>query len=290
MIPVKHIDPEDLPLYAIQVLPADEMEELTTQLRHSPEGRKVLAEIYSDLATLAHTSEMHDPPASARQRLMKHVAKERKIVPAGPLDKYLVPTQKDAPFASRAATTAFLDEEPESRSFASRVLPWTGWLIAAGVSAFSVMTYQQNSELREAVAAVKTQDAKAVASAEEANEAMNALRDPAAVHATLTLSSLQAKPLPSGRVTYVASKGSLLFVASNLAPLDAYKTYELWVIPVDGAPVAAGTFKPDEHGFASVVLPELPKGVAAQAFGVTIEDAGGSLTPTAPVILKGAAG
>jgi anti-sigma-K factor RskA len=52
----------------------------------------------------------------------------------------------------------------------------------------------------------------------------------------------------------------------------------------------AGTFRPDERGFASVVLPELPKGVAAKAFGVTVEDAGGSLTPTAPVIMRGAAG
>jgi anti-sigma-K factor RskA len=150
------------------------------------------------------------------------------------------------------------------------------------------MTYQQNGDLKQTVAQVKQHDAKALASADEANELMEALRDPTAVHATLT--SAEAKPLPAGRVTYVANKGSLVFIASNLAPLDPYKTYELWVIPVDGQPVPAGTFKPDERGFASVVLPELPKGVAAKAFGVTVEDAGGSLTPTAPVILKGAAG
>jgi hypothetical protein len=287
MIPVKHIDPEDLPLYAMQLLPPEEMDELTSQLRHSPEGRKVLAEIYSDLSTLAHTAEMHDPPAAARQRLMKHVAKEKKVVPAGPLDKYVVPIEQYSP---RVASSSLLDDEPEPRSLSEKVLPWAGWLIAAGVSVFAVMTYQQNGELKQSVAQVKAQDAKAIASADEANEVLSAMKDPSAVHATLTLSSLESKPVPSGRVTYVASKGSLLFVASNLAPLDPYKTYELWVIPVDGQPVPAGTFKPDERGFASVVLPELPKGVAAKAFGVTVEDAGGSLTPTLPVILKGAAG
>jgi hypothetical protein len=153
-----------------------------------------------------------------------------------------------------------------------------------------VMTFQQNGELKQTVAQVKTQDAKALASADEANEVLSALRDPGAVHATLALSSLESRPLPSGRVTYVANKGSLLFVASNLAPLDPQKTYELWVIPVDGQPMPAGTFRPDERGFASVVMPELPKGVAAKAFGITVEDAGGSQTPTAPVIMKGAAG
>ena len=54
MIPVKHIDPEDLPLYAMQLLPAEENEELSLHLQHSPEARRVLAEIYGDLAVLAH--------------------------------------------------------------------------------------------------------------------------------------------------------------------------------------------------------------------------------------------
>jgi hypothetical protein len=287
MIPVKPIDPDDLPLYAMQLLPPEEMEELTSQLQHSPEGRRVLAEIYSDLFKLAHTAEMHDPPAAARQRLMKHVAKEPKAVPADPLDKYVVPIDQYSP---RVAPSSLLDDEPQRRSFGDKVLPWASWLIAAGVSAFAVITYQQNGELRQTVAQVKKQDANAIASADAANEIMSAMTDPSAVHATLSLSSLETKPLPSGRVTYVASKGSLLFVASNLAPLDPYKTYELWVIPVEGQPMPAGTFKPDDRGFASVVLPDLPKGVAAKAFGVTVEDAGGSLTPTAPVIMKGTAG
>jgi anti-sigma-K factor RskA len=34
-------------------------------------------------------------------------------------------------------------------------------------------------------------------------------------------------------------------------------------------------------------MPELPKGVAAKGFGVTVEDEGGSKTPTAPIVLAG---
>jgi anti-sigma-K factor RskA len=38
---------------------------------------------------------------------------------------------------------------------------------------------------------------------------------------------------------------------------------------------------------ASVLLPNLPKGVSAKAFGVTMENAGGSTTPTLPILLAG---
>jgi anti-sigma-K factor RskA len=34
-------------------------------------------------------------------------------------------------------------------------------------------------------------------------------------------------------------------------------------------------------------MPPLPKGVEAKAFGVTVENEGGSTTPTQPIILAG---
>jgi anti-sigma-K factor RskA len=72
-----------------------------------------------------------------------------------------------------------------------------------------------------------------------------------------------------------------VFLASNLQPLQGTSVYELWVLPADkSAPIPAGTFRPDAGGNASVVMPHLPKGVAAGGFGVTIEQAGGSSTPT----------
>ena len=74
-------------------------------------------------------------------------------------------------------------------------------------------------------------------------------------------------------------------------PIAADKTYELWLIPKgEGAkPIPAGTFKPDARGFASVILPELPKGTVAAAFGVTLESDGGSNTPTLPILMVGSA-
>jgi len=121
-----------------------------------------------------------------------------------------------------------------------------------------------------------------------AREALNTLNDPAALR--VTLSKGKEAPVPQGRVTYVADKGTLIFLANNLEPLAPFKTYELWLIPATAGqePIPAGIFHPDQHGNASVILPTLPKGVAAKAFGVTIEDKDGATTPTLPIILVGA--
>jgi hypothetical protein len=43
-------------------------------------------------------------------------------------------------------------------------------------------------------------------------------------------------------------------------------------------------------GTATLVLPMLPRGIAAKAFGVTIENAGGATSPTMPIVLSGATG
>jgi anti-sigma-K factor RskA len=93
---------------------------------------------------------------------------------------------------------------------------------------------------------------------------------------------------PTGRVIYLAARGSLVFQVNNLDPLASDKIYELWLIPLNGKPIPAGLFRPDASGGSSVVLPPIPKGIPAKAFGVTVENAEGSNRPTAPIIVSGA--
>jgi anti-sigma-K factor RskA len=89
-------------------------------------------------------------------------------------------------------------------------------------------------------------------------------------------------------VVYQGSSGRLLLTASNLHPLPAGKTYELWILQPGGKkPLPAGTFAPDSSGNASVILAQAPAGLTVQGFGVTIENAGGSDTPTLPIVLSG---
>lgn len=284
MIPVKHIDPDDLALYAMQLLPPDEMEEMSLHLQYSAEARRVLSEYLGDLALFAYSADMHTPPALTRQRLMKHVAREKKVIPPDP---YAQPVAAVEPGAYTPRQPISIMDAPVKRSLPARVLPWVGWAIAAGLTVMVATQHQDNEHLRTVAMQDRTALTEASQGAVISQTAIDTVKDPAAVHVVLTSTGIQ--PPPEGRASYLADKGALVFVASNLAPLQPYKTYELWVIPSTGDPIAAGTFKPDDRGNASVVLPKLPSGIYARTFGVTVEDGDGSTSPTLPIILKGTA-
>jgi anti-sigma-K factor RskA len=306
----RRITSEDLALFAMQLLSKEETAEVAAYLEQSEEARKELAEIQGDLAIYAHTVDMHSPPPQARERLMKQVSREKKAIP---IDQATVADPNTAEtvrpgtvFADAAAriegaknagyrsgreseSEAFVipDEQPK-RSVAGKVLPWIGWAAAAGLALTTGDLYKQRDSLRSEMVSQATKLDHLTADAEAARRVLDTMTDSSAMR--VTLNKGQTAPLPQGRATYVASKGTLVFLANNLEPLQPNKIYELWLIPAatGGAPIPAGTFRPDERGNASVIMPPLPKGVDAKAFGVTIENEGGATTPTMPIILVGA--
>ena len=281
----RHPNSDDLTLYAMQLLSTGEAAAITRHLDQCDECRAELARIHDDLAVYASTSDLKSPPAAARQRLIQQIAREPKIVPtARPIAELDHP-----PIAAFGrAGSVFAEEAPQPRHSGGRsFLVWSGWGIAAGLAIALGFLYGDRTTLRETVASQAGQIQRLNTDAASAHQLMDALTDPKAVRVALTTTP-QLKAQPVGGVTYNPAKGTLVFLASNLDPLQALKTYELWVIPADGrAPVPAGTFHPDDQGNASVIMPTLPRGVAAKAFGVTIEPDGGSQTPTLPIVLAG---
>jgi hypothetical protein len=304
----KHIEQEDLALYAMQLLSEGDAAAIREHLRGCTQCREEVATLQGDLAVLAMTSDLQSPPASAKQRLLQQIGREKKVIPIP-----MAPVASADAFSDgwelesmeRAAATdphrnggrdipdvRDLDEADAERAAqrgarGGRVLPWLGWALAAGALLTAVDFYRQREELRTSLIAASVKIAGLSEQAERGQAVLDALTNQSATRVTLT--ATPEAPKPVGRATYVSDKGTLLFTASNLEPLQPYKTYELWLIPADGHdPIPAGTFQPDARGNASVILPQLPKGVIAKAFGVTIEDAGGSQQPTLPILLVGA--
>jgi anti-sigma-K factor RskA len=292
----RRITSEDLALFAMQLLPPEEMAEVAAYVEQTEDARRELAEIQGDLAVYAHTVDMQSPSVQARERLMKQLAREKKAIP---IDRPVETAASAVAGEGVAATEGFgrgagsiysSEEELPKRGFASKVLPWVGWAVAAGLSLVAGDLYKERDTLRSAVTEQAGKIDHLTADEAAARQVVDALTDSSALHVTLNVKS--APPaVPQGRATYVASKGTLIFTASSLQQLQPSKTYELWLIPAAGQnPIPAGTFRPDARGNASVILPPLPKGVEAKAFGVTVEDEGGATTPTLPIILVGAAG
>jgi hypothetical protein len=194
-----------------------------------------------------------------------------------------------------ARSRGVLETEERKRRRVAPALAWIGWAIAAGAAVTAGLQFQQRKQAEQNLAAETAQlDAMTAETGQtaQAKQLMDALTSKQAMQVSLHVpltARQQPKLDPEGHATYVAEKGSLMFVASHLDPLDDGKTYELWLLPAEAGvtPIPAGLFKPDANGNASVVMPELPKGVTAKGFGVTVENDGGSKTPTAPIVLAG---
>jgi hypothetical protein len=293
----RHPAPEDLTLLAMELLSPTEAASIVLHLESCAECRAELARIYGDLALTAATVDLEAPPAASRQRLTQQVAREKKILPISGTSSVspshihateLASADAHPPIAAFGRTGSLLSIEDQPKKRVGRtILGFAGWAVAAALAVAVALQHKDRADLANTLDTQQAQLERLNADAASAHKLMDALTDPLAVRVTLT-----AKPLPKaqpiGGVTYNPSKGSLVFLASNLDPLQAYKAYELWVIPASGnAPIPAGTFHPDDQGNASVIMPNLPPGVAAKAFGITIESDGGSQTPTLPIIMAG---
>jgi len=206
---------------------------------------------------------------------------------------------------SRGLHRGIPDDEPEERqqprrtSRAPWVLAWTGWAIAAGCSFVAGLQFHQRQQIQNSIAAQQAQMDETKQQAARAQAALstltaaNAMQMPLHIMPTAKPATpanakpgAPAPPSPEALVSYLADKGALVFIGMHMDPAPAGKTYQLWLMPADGRnAMSAGTFKPDAQGSASIVMPELSKGVAVKGFDVTLENEGGSDTPTLPAVL-----
>ncbi len=276
----KHIDVEDLALFALLLLSEEEAAAILAHERSCALCRGELMRVREDLATFALgsvTAESVAIPEGARERFLSKLSPSR--------------VNGDSPASGeppRAVSPVGM--VPKSRSSASRVLPWVswvGWAVAAACLVIAAGLKQDRDSLRGALATENRQTAQLQGEADKARRILGTLTSPFAVHANLTVP--KAPATPAARAVYEQKSGVLLLQASNLAPLPAQKVYELWLIPSDGsAPVATGTFTPDAHGNGSLLVQSLQGATAAKAFGITVEPVGGSASPTLPILLAGA--
>ena len=247
---------DDLALYALGSLQGSERAALQAHLADCAACRRELQQLCSDMGLLGLATMGPAPPPGARARLLSALAKE-----------------------------------PRGRMVQKRTSRWWLLLPTAAVivlAAISIVLWRQNNALRQDLAQQLKQSGQNQAEVERAREVLALLSAPDAIRVTLVATN--AKPQPQGKAIYRPQTGSLVFLASNFAPLPPQKAYELWLLPTSGAaPIPVGVFKPDSRGSASVLMPSLPKDLQAKAFAITVEPETGSTSPTMPIILTGEA-
>ena len=287
MTTANHISQDDLLLFALQFLPEDEQAAVHDHLLGCEDCRRQAAFLQGDLSSYALTADMQTPPEGARERFLRGIAREKRMKTAGPQLVAVTPAEVE-----EKTNVVSIESAPARRrmGFAG----WAGWAVAAAAIASAGMQYRQTqgfqSELAESRAELKqlSQDAaKLSEDAAKAGTVLETLTDPSAKQVALHVG--KSTTAPEAHASYLAKKGSLVFVANHLGPLQADKTYQLWLIPAGkgAVPIPAGTFKPDAQGRASLVLSSLPKNVNVALVGVTVEPDGGSQSPTLPIVLVG---
>jgi len=238
---------DDLALYALGSLDGSERQALEKHLAECASCRQELALLRGDMSLLALATTGPKPPARSKQRLMSAIAAEPRF-----------PVAVAAP-------------ERRQRSW----WPALGWVAATAMVLLSIGLLRQNSTLQQSLNSLEARFSDERDKLQEANQVVATLLDPDATKIELVAAGNQ--PQPRGKAIYQRRNRNLIFFASNLPPLPADKIYELWLFPADGgAPIAAGLFKPDDRGSATLVNPPLPEGVAAKNFVVTLEPESGS--------------
>lgn len=261
--------------WALGALPEAEARAVEAHLETCAECQAEARALAGVAAGLAASAPDEGPSPAVRERLMARVG------------------------GSAAPATAERVEAPTARPVAP--VSWTaraGWLAAAAALLLSAYLTWDGLRLRDRVATLSAELAEARALV-AASETRIADLQRAADRGTSAMAVLTAPDLarinlagqpdaPDARaVAYWSRARGMVFNASKLPPPPPGKTYQVWVLTADPAPISAGLIEPDINGQVDVVFAtpsDIPQPVAV---AVTLEPAGGVPSPTGAKYLVG---
>lgn len=245
---------EDLALHALGALQGPDKRALEQHLAQCSSCRSELLELQADASLLALTATAPMPSAQVREELLRATEPEPRVV-------RVVPQR-------RAWALAF------------------AFSAAAVLALIAAFLWSDNRNLQAKLAEANGSYSDQQSRLTQAQDLINTLTSQESRR--ITLVAAKSVPQPQGKVFYLPGKSRLVFLASNMAQLPPDRVYELWLIPVNGAPIPAGLFKADAHGSGSILNPPLQAGLEAKAFAITVEPEGGSAAPTSQIIMLGA--
>ena len=263
---------EDFELYVLGLLEGgtlegEELSAFESHLLGCDECRAKVEDARARMALLGLSAPQVAPPVPVRERILQQFRAERSRASGGPPPRDKVVNIRRSSWAPLWAAAAVV--------------------LLAAAAWFAVENHRLGNELTQLEAThqqLLESERQLEAETSRAEAALEILTAPETVKVELTPAA--ARPVPHGKALYNSRRG-LLFYAANLQNLPPDRTYELWLIPTEGDPIDAGIFNPDVHGNGEVILPQLPQGIVAKAFAVTIERAGGVSAPTGPKVLIG---
>jgi anti-sigma-K factor RskA len=264
---------ESAGLYVLGALEPNERAEFERHLQSCDVCTSEVRSLGGVVAALPHGVPLVDPPASLRSRVMAVTGRSTTI----------------------PANVVALPARPvRTRSWMSTA----GWLSAAALFLVSLGLGGYSMSLQREISGLRTEVGDLNARLNQSEQRVTvatrlvALADARMAVLTapdLTEVDLQGQqpvaPRASGRAFYSRSRG-LVFTASDLPPLRAGRTYQLWVVTAQ-SPVSAGLLELDTAGRVTQAFNTPPDLATPVAIAVTEEPAGGVAAPTGDKYLVG---
>jgi anti-sigma-K factor RskA len=294
---------EMLPAFVVGALESDEMLAVEEYIHAHPDLMARVRELEAAAAQLAYVAPPQPLPQELHARVMSRARGQ--LTPRSqpsPARQRPEPRTEQRPgrHIERAQPQPVVRENPLAAWWRRRGL-WDLGLVAAVAAALALGIFYRGAlveldDLRRQVQGLEQQ----IATVQEANETLqsenvrlqseldtqlNQMASIAGAQEVVALGGTEAAPNASARLYVHDTIGTL--VLSNLDQLGDDQTYQLWLIPPDGAPIAAGVFEraSAETETLTFNLPITLDTIAA--IGVSVEPPGGSAAPTGPIVLLG---
>jgi len=253
---------ELLPFYALDALNDEEKELVEAYLKEHPEARQQIEEMGSAVSALPYTVPPVDPSPHSREALMKRVA----------ADQRAASTTRNQP--SRLRGLRF-------ENF------FSAFSLGAAVIAilWVIVLNGQVTRLRNEISALNNALVAQSNELEQINTKLSQATPSAVI--TVSLKGTDVQPQAQGQLIADPSSQSAVLVIVGLTPLEAGKTYQVWLIQGE-TPVSAGLLKVDANGQGVLVVSsETPIG-SFDALGISVEPEQGSPQPTGDIVVLSA--
>jgi anti-sigma-K factor RskA len=269
---------EDFDLYVLGALEGDEKQAIESHLAACADCTRKLAAARGRVAAISFAAPRVEPSAAVKDRLLRQVRAESQAPSAVPLK---VPSDS-AKVPTRGTGREFAPPEPP-RGLAGR---WLFAILAPACVALLIATvilWRENSRLEKQLADLGTSIDKAEKQLADEQEMLHLYTSKDTIKVALAPKPGMIKG--DGEVMYNGKMGLLMY-DGWIAPSPDDKSYQLWVVPMEGKPISAGVFNPATSDTAHWMA-KVPEGIAPKMFAITLEPAGGMPQPTGPMVLVG---
>ena len=273
--------------YVLGTLDPAEFAEFREHLSECASCASAVCSLFPVVGALAYAAPPADPSEALRARVLDRIRS--------------VDAAQTVPFPVPARVSGGANEVIETgRASRSRDMSPIGrWLPLAAALVVAVGLGADGVRLRERIASLELRVREISARANSSEQELTSVRQQAAEAQTLVvvlassdlirvdLTGQPSAPQARARAFWSRSRG-LIFTASNLPPLPAGRTYQVWIVTAD-APLSAGLLRPGDRGDVHAVFTTPPDVARVAAVAVTIEPDGGVPAPTGEKYLVGLA-